>query len=141
MERDPFFRSGGVCQSNEDTCGAELTEAERKLALAKKEEANLKARRRAMGNMQFVGHLYKNAMITEKIVHVCIQELLKDPAPEEVECVCKLLTTAGPYLQVCSSAVLPCPQCAGSQMYQLLRLRGLTLVSILCTCRAARDCS
>lgn len=53
-----------------------------------------------MGNMQFVGHLYKAAMITEKIVHICIQDLLRDASSEEVECVCKLLVTAGPYLQV-----------------------------------------
>ena len=70
------------------------------MAKAKRDEENLQVRRRAMGNMQFVGHLYKAAMITEKIVHVCFQELLRDPTSEEVECVCKLLTTAGPYLQV-----------------------------------------
>lgn len=70
------------------------------MAKAKRDEENLRVRRRAMGNMQFVGHLYKAAMITEKIVHVCFQELLREPSSEEVECVCKLLTTAGPYLQV-----------------------------------------
>lgn len=63
-------------------------------------EAEMMARRRAMGNMQFVGHLYRKALITEKIVNLCIQQLLENPIPEELECVCKLLRTVGANLEV-----------------------------------------
>jgi translation initiation factor 4G len=53
-----------------------------------------------MGNMQFVGHLYRKTLITEKIVNMCIQLLLDAPIAEELECVCKLLRTVGANLEV-----------------------------------------
>jgi hypothetical protein len=34
------------------------------------------ARRRALGNIQFIGQLYKQKMLTEKIMHSCITTLL-----------------------------------------------------------------
>ncbi|UPR04446.1 translation initiation factor 4G [Chloropicon primus] len=58
----------------------------------------LKARRRMLGNVIFIGQLYKHQMLTEKIMHKCIVEQLKNienPEPESVECLCKLLTTIG----------------------------------------------
>jgi hypothetical protein len=67
--------------------------------------------------MQFVGHLYKVAMTTEKIVHMCIQDLLRDPTSEEVECACKLFATAGPYLQVCSCSLALCHRAAASSQH------------------------
>ena len=36
----------------------------------------VQARRRALGNIQFIGHLYKQKMLTEKIMHNCIVTLL-----------------------------------------------------------------
>lgn len=54
-----------------------------------------------MGNMTFVGFLYRAALVTERIVHICIQDLLGDPTPEEIECASKLISTAGPALVVC----------------------------------------
>ena len=44
------------------------------------------ARLRLLGNMQFVGHLFKKKMLTEKIMHFCIQELLKDVCPSAPAC-------------------------------------------------------
>jgi hypothetical protein len=41
-------------------------------------------------------------MLTENIMHNCIQRLLKDdqnPKMEDVECLCKLLTTIGQQLE------------------------------------------
>ena len=29
-----------------------------------------------LGNIQFIGHLYKQALLTEKIMHACIRQLL-----------------------------------------------------------------
>ena len=69
-------------------------------ARAQRDADELKARRRALGNMQFVGFLYRKALITEKIVHFCIGELLGDPIAEELECACKLLSTVGANLEV-----------------------------------------
>lgn len=79
---------------------AALTDQEKKIKRARAEEENVQARRRAMGNMTFVGFLYRAALVTEKIVHVCIQDLLGDPSPEEIECASKLISTAGPALAV-----------------------------------------
>ncbi|CAK0783381.1 hypothetical protein CVIRNUC_006580 [Coccomyxa viridis] len=61
-------------------------------------QRELKARRRALGNIQFIGNLYQNRMLTEKIMHGCITELLTEvnsPKAEEVECLCKLMSTIG----------------------------------------------
>lgn len=44
-------------------------------------EAQAIARLRLLGNMQFVGHLFKKKMLTEKIMHFCIQDLLTEVSP------------------------------------------------------------
>merc|ERR1740130_160620 len=57
-----------------------------------------KYRKRSAGNIKFVGELYKIELLTEKIMHQCIRELLgdiKNPAHHNVEALCKLLTTIG----------------------------------------------
>jgi hypothetical protein len=41
----------------------------------------MQGRRRALGNIQFVGQLYKQSMLTEKIMHECIKMLLEDVPP------------------------------------------------------------
>jgi translation initiation factor 4G len=59
---------------------------------------NLAARKRMLGNIQFIGHLYKKKILTERIMHECILKLLQGqgtPAPEDVECLCKLMSTIG----------------------------------------------
>lgn len=38
----------------------------------------MQARRRALGNIQFIGNLYQQRMLTEKIMHGCITELLTE---------------------------------------------------------------
>ncbi|UZJ56072.1 hypothetical protein CBS101457_005392 [Exobasidium rhododendri] len=60
-----------------------------------------KAKRRGLGLVRFIGELFKFAMLTEKIMHICIQRLLsnaQDPEEEEIESLCKLLTTVGKLL-------------------------------------------
>eukprot|EP00656_Telonema_subtile_P019619 TRINITY_DN2084_c0_g1_i3.p1 TRINITY_DN2084_c0_g1~~TRINITY_DN2084_c0_g1_i3.p1 ORF type:complete len:1274 (-),score=475.67 TRINITY_DN2084_c0_g1_i3:56-3877(-) len=57
-----------------------------------------KHRKRCGGNIKFVGELYKIDLLTEKIMHQCIRQLLgdiKSPAHHDVEALCKLLTTIG----------------------------------------------
>jgi len=55
---------------------------------------------RSLGNIRFIGELFKQNMLTKRIVHRCIQHLLGDdakarPAEENVEALCLLLNTVG----------------------------------------------
>jgi len=56
------------------------------------------AKKRMLGNIRFIGELFKAKMLTEKIMHECLIKLLGDienPDDDEVECLCKLMTTIG----------------------------------------------
>nr|XP_033953889.1 eukaryotic translation initiation factor 4 gamma 1-like [Pseudochaenichthys georgianus] len=53
------------------------------------------ARRRSMGNMKFIGELFKLKMLTEVIMHDSIVKLLKNHDEESLECLCRLLSTIG----------------------------------------------
>lgn len=59
------------------------------------EEAKDKARRRSIGNIKFIGELFKLKMLTEAIMHDCVVKLLKNHDEESLECLCRLLTTIG----------------------------------------------
>jgi translation initiation factor 4G len=57
-----------------------------------------KAKRQGLGLIQFIGELYKLRMLTERIMHECIKKLLgnvDNPEEEEIESLCRLLTTVG----------------------------------------------
>uniref|UniRef100_A0A7N6FLE2 Eukaryotic translation initiation factor 4 gamma 1 n=1 Tax=Anabas testudineus TaxID=64144 RepID=A0A7N6FLE2_ANATE len=71
-------------------------EAEEKQRLTEElEEAKDKARRRSLGNIKFIGELFKLKMLTEVIMHDCIVKLLKNHDEESLECLCRLLSTIG----------------------------------------------
>jgi translation initiation factor 4G len=56
------------------------------------------AKRRGLGLVQFIGELYKLAMLTERIMHECIRKLLEFeamPDEAEIESLTKLLRTVG----------------------------------------------
>ncbi|KAG8910325.1 hypothetical protein FRC00_008399, partial [Tulasnella sp. 408] len=60
--------------------------------------ALLKAKRQGLGLVRFIGELFKLQMLTERIMHECIKKLLskiENPEEEEIESLCKLLTTVG----------------------------------------------
>ncbi|KAG8901878.1 hypothetical protein FRB99_005018, partial [Tulasnella sp. 403] len=60
--------------------------------------AALKAKRQGLGLVKFIGELFKLQMLTERIMHECIKKLLSkidSPEEEEIESLCKLLTTVG----------------------------------------------
>uniref|UniRef100_A0AAX7VK32 Eukaryotic translation initiation factor 4 gamma, 1a n=1 Tax=Astatotilapia calliptera TaxID=8154 RepID=A0AAX7VK32_ASTCA len=59
------------------------------------EEARDKARRRSLGNIKFIGELFKLKMLTEPIMHDCVVKLLKNHDEESLECLCRLLSTIG----------------------------------------------
>lgn len=59
------------------------------------QEAEDSARRRSLGNIKFIGELFKLKMLTEVIMHDCIVKLLKNHDEESLECLCRLLSTIG----------------------------------------------
>uniref|UniRef100_A0A8C5C2B7 Eukaryotic translation initiation factor 4 gamma 3 n=1 Tax=Gadus morhua TaxID=8049 RepID=A0A8C5C2B7_GADMO len=73
----------------------ESATSERELLQAELEEAKDKARRRSIGNIKFIGELFKLKMLTEAIMHDCVVKLLKNHDQESLECLCRLLTTIG----------------------------------------------
>jgi len=94
----------------------EELELDRRREMNRLEEDLLKSRRRMLGNIRFIGELFKKSMLTERIMHTCIQKLLKEgeagkdasaaggeddddgpsePDEEDVEALSKLLTTVG----------------------------------------------
>lgn len=73
-------------------------ESEAKQSEEEREEKRIQARRRMLGNIRLIGELYKKKMLTEKIMHSCIQKLLgqyQNPDEEDVEALCKLMSTIG----------------------------------------------
>ncbi|KAI0943850.1 hypothetical protein AcV7_001829 [Taiwanofungus camphoratus] len=60
-----------------------------------------KAKRQGLGLIKFIGELFKLQMLTERIMHECVKKLLgnvENPEEEEIESLCKLLTTVGKLL-------------------------------------------
>ena len=60
-----------------------------------------KAKRQGLGLVKFIGELFKLQMLTERIMHECVKKLLgnvDNPEEEEIESLCKLLTTVGSIL-------------------------------------------
>ncbi|KAG8391467.1 hypothetical protein BUALT_Bualt01G0190800 [Buddleja alternifolia] len=60
-------------------------------------QKRLQARRR-LGNIRLIGELYKKRMLTERIMHECINKLLgqhQNPDEENIEALCTLMSTIG----------------------------------------------
>ena len=53
------------------------------------EEKEMRARRRSLGNIRFIGELYKLKMLTARIMHECVKKLLKTTDEESLECLCR----------------------------------------------------
>jgi translation initiation factor 4G len=56
-------------------------------------------RRITLGNIKFIGELYKVGNISENVMHSCIRRLLQAPDEEATESLCRLLTTIGKGLE------------------------------------------
>ncbi len=82
--------------SNFAEANNEKDEAKKKEMLELADYKLLKAKRRSLGNIRFIGELFKLGMLTEGIMNDCIERLLKTESDEEnIECLCRLLTTIG----------------------------------------------
>ncbi|KAK8946137.1 Eukaryotic translation initiation factor 4G [Platanthera guangdongensis] len=63
-----------------------------------REEKRIRAHRRMLGNIRFIGELYKKKMLTDRIMHECMKTLLgqyQNPDEENIEALCKLMSTIG----------------------------------------------
>ena len=75
------------------------TEEEKKNITMEFEAQEMKLRRRSLGNIRFIGELYKIKMLNGKIMHECIIKLLCQTDEESLECLCRLVTTIGQLLE------------------------------------------
>jgi translation initiation factor 4G len=96
--------------ANRPAIDPQTLSVEERQALADEDDLRFKLKRRSLGNIKFIGELFKLGMLTEKIMHSCITSLLMDGvkayikndneenregAEEELESLCKLLATVG----------------------------------------------
>ena len=72
-----------------------------------KEDENSKAKRRMLGNVKLIGHLFRRKVINQKIVHLCVQCLLADVDVHEncIECACDMLSLTAKQLGETPQAV------------------------------------
>merc|ERR1719193_2547100 len=101
------FEAGALLETNfeEEFKKIQLIKDEKEKAQAEEEHQinTSKAKRRYLGNIRFIGELFKLKMLTEPIMHDCICKLLskkeaKQPDKhdeESLECLCRLLSTIG----------------------------------------------
>ena len=94
--------SAAAAKASEDAAVKKAAEASGEAELYSDEYyVAQKAKRRGLGLIQFIGELYKLQMLTERIMHECIKKLLgnvDNPEEEEIESLCRLLTTVGKLL-------------------------------------------
>lgn len=63
-------------------------------------EENRRVRMRSVGNVRFIGELYKLKMLKSKIMVYCMNYLIEELEEEKLECLCKLLTTIGQQVEI-----------------------------------------
>jgi len=76
---------------------ADLSEDERSMRLETVEQIQFKLKRRMLGNMRFVGELYKEGLLKSGPMLECINSVMeqKPLKDENIELLCKLLHTVG----------------------------------------------
>ncbi|XP_065583286.1 eukaryotic translation initiation factor 4 gamma 3-like isoform X1 [Artemia franciscana] len=71
------------------------TEEKKKELQMELNERIAKTKRIMLGNIRFIGELFKLRMLTIKIMNFCILKLLKSRDEEQLEFLCKLISTIG----------------------------------------------
>ena len=83
------------------------TNEKKKELTEEREMAIFKSKKRSLGNIRFIGELFKIGMLSEIIMIMCISQLMDMESDEEsIESLCKLLTTIGKTLEGESKAKL-----------------------------------
>lgn len=95
------------------------------------EENKDQARRRSLGNIKFIGELFKLKMLTEAIMHDCVVKLLKNHDEESLECLCRLLSTIGKDLDFEKAKVKQNTNTARNQsLFECIKV--FTIIFFLC---------
>ena len=82
----------------EDLAAAD-SEDDKKRVKAEFQQKETKLRRRSLGNIKFIGELYKLNLLRGRIMHSIIKQLLTAVDEESLECLCQLLTTCGAQIE------------------------------------------
>ena len=86
------------------------TEEEKKEINMEFSAQETKLRRRSLGNIKFIGELYRIQMLNGRIMHEIIQKLLRETDEESLECMCRLITTIGKLLDEETQKLLATPK-------------------------------
>ena len=86
------------------------TEEEKKEINMEFSAQETKLRRRSLGNIKFIGELYRIQMLNGRIMHEIIQKLLRETDEESLECMCRLITTVGKLLDEETQKLLASPK-------------------------------
>jgi translation initiation factor 4G len=78
---------------------AAASEDERKRLTEEFAQLEMRQRRRSLGNIRFIGELFKQEMMTGPIMHSIISKLLAATDEESLESLCSFLTTVGQILE------------------------------------------
>ena len=65
------------------------------LDAAAKASKKRRVRNRMLGNIKFIGQLFAQNILNEKIMHDCVKRLLESKEEDTIECLCKLMATIG----------------------------------------------
>ena len=62
----------------------------------------VQARRRALANVHFMGQLYHRQLLSERVMHTCLKQLLinvETPEPANLQCLATLMSVVGQLLE------------------------------------------
>lgn len=93
--------AAAATKASEDKAAAENNKDGENALYSDEYYAAQKAKRQGLGLVKFIGELFKLQMLTERIMHECVKKLLSNvdnPEEEEIESLCKLLSTVGQLL-------------------------------------------
>jgi len=98
-EFEQDYLSDAERKAYSDKMAATESEEEEKKIKEEFQQLELKLRRRSLGNIRFIGELYKVQLLRGVILHSIVKKLLLAVDEESMECLCRLLSTCGSDLE------------------------------------------